>query len=409
MQVDTSTISTTGASAVERDSRTARFHGEKHEHSERSSFSFRSNERLPALDGLRGFAILAVLVYHYAGGMVRQSSSGAMGLIAAFAGLGWTGVDLFFVLSGFLITGILYDSRGTTHYYKNFYIRRALRIFPAFYLLMAIYIVVSPFLHVHWSNAHLLFLVYLGFPAALIWPQLLLTTGPLALDHIWSLCAEEQFYFAWPGIIAKCKKNISIVYVCVALGIVAILLRIMIVCSHRLSHSWAHGFLLCRMDTLALGALLAVWARNPKYFYLRRFHTAVFAITAAGFLAICFYRHTVHQYDSLIATAGYSLAAIAFGALVAGCLDAKLWPYRIFSAGMLRLFGKYSYGIYLYHLPLTALLHPAKDMLIRQTGSVVVGGVSYLLAAIGFNLLIAYVSFRLFESPILRLKARFQS
>jgi len=371
-------------------------------------FSFRLNSRLPALDGLRGFAILAVLIYHYAGGLTRQSGGTAISWAASLIGMGWTGVDLFFVLSGFLITGILYDSRKTPRYFSNFYMRRALRIFPAFYLLVAIYLVLSPYLHVQWRGAHLFFLIYLGYPAALIWP-VLESTGPLPLVHSWSLCAEEQFYLVWPWIVARARKVKSLVLTSLGLGLIAILLRIAVISSHSLQASWAHGFLLCRLDALAFGAILALLARTHLYIHLRRWSTAVFIVSTAGFLTICLLRRSVDMYDSLIATLGYSLVAIGYGSLLIGCLEAGMWPYRFFSGRVLRLFGKYSYGMYLYHLPIAGLIHPAKEILVRQTKSSVAGGVAYLFAAIAINLLIACISFHLFENPILRVKSRFQS
>src|SRR5262245_25426509 len=106
---------------------------------------------VPALDGIRGWAILAVFLFHYAGRLPG-------------AAVGWAGVDLFFVLSGFLITGILLDTKDDPAYYRTFYARRSLRIFPIYYLFIAACLLLVPF--AVWQPAHAWFLVYLGYPAA---------------------------------------------------------------------------------------------------------------------------------------------------------------------------------------------------------------------------------------------------
>jgi peptidoglycan/LPS O-acetylase OafA/YrhL len=364
---------------------------------------------LPALDGLRGVAILAVLFFHYAGGTPKQSHSFFIDSISMVISFGWTGVDLFFVLSGFLITGILYDTRNSTRYYRNFYARRILRIFPAYYLMLTIYLLLTPYLHLHWKPAHLFFLAYLGYPAALVWTDLQIISPFIVVDHLWSLSAEEQFYFAWPWMIAKLKSREAILLACAALSGGAILLRTAILASHRLDPSWAYGFLPCRMDSLALGASLAVLVRSPWYGLWQKW-AAPGLITAIGvLLIICETRHSVDRYDPVIATIGYSVIAIAYGALLLGSLRERGWLEHVFSSRLLRLFGKYSYGLYLYHLPLAAVLNPLKVYLIAETHSFLTGRAIYLASAFVINLMIAVLSFHLFESPILRFKSHFQS
>jgi len=365
--------------------------------------------RLPTLDGLRGVAILAVLFFHYAGGALKQSHSLFVGSISMMIGFGWTGVDLFFVLSGFLITGILYDTRNGSRYYRNFYARRALRIFPAYYLLLATYLLLTPFLHLHWKPGHLFFLVYLGYPAALVWPALQLISPFVAVVHLWSLSSEEQFYLIWPWMIAKLKNPKVILWACAALGGGAILLRTTILAAHALDPSWVYGFLPCRMDTLALGAALAILVRSSWYSHAQQWSAPVFIIAGGILIIICCVRHTVDRYDFVIATIGYSLIAIVYGALLLGSLRKGSWLGHLFSAKLLRFFGKYSYGLYLYHLPLASLLHPMRDYFISRTQSFLTGSAVYLTSALAINLIVACLSFYLFESPILQLKTHFQS
>ena len=118
-----------------------------------------------------------------------------MHVFGAIFGFGWSGVDLFFVLSGFLITGILFDTQDDPAYYKKFYVRRSLRIFPIYYIFLAVYGLFA-FLHLdgHFHLGHIAFLFYLGYPAILLRPALQSVSPSVHFDHLWSLCAEEQFY-----------------------------------------------------------------------------------------------------------------------------------------------------------------------------------------------------------------------
>src|SRR5579863_7323258 len=219
--------------------------------------------RVPALDGLRGIAILAVFFYHYARGAGEHTSSVFVRAASVVFGFGWTGVDLFFVLSGFLISGILYDTLADPGYFKKFYIRRMLRIFPIYYLLIAIFLVLTPVLGIHWKPAHLFFLVYLGYPATLVWPRLADVSSMVAITHLWSLSVEEQFYVIWPWMISKLRDHKSILRACVLIATAALVVRVLICTTGWLSVTWAYTFLVCRMDTIATGAAIAILVRGP--------------------------------------------------------------------------------------------------------------------------------------------------
>ena len=131
---------------------------------------------------------------------------------------GGFGVDLFFVLSGFLITGILFDTRNDSQFFKRFFARRCLRIFPVFYLVVAILLALTPVLHYQWRAGHLLFLVYLGnFLAnhdfsyyAVFSPNHKIFTANIA--HFWSLCVEEQFYLLWPIAVWAIRDRIKLIW-----------------------------------------------------------------------------------------------------------------------------------------------------------------------------------------------------
>jgi peptidoglycan/LPS O-acetylase OafA/YrhL len=367
-----------------------------------------SRKRLPALDGLRGIAILAVFTYHYAGGLPNKVSSGPIHLLGMVFAFGWSGVDLFFVLSGFLITGILYDTQRDSHYYKNFYARRVLRIFPPFYLLALIYLLLTPLVGAHWRWIQLSYLVYLGFPFALIWPTLMQVSPLVLTNHLWSLCAEEQFYLAWPWMIARLRSSAAVLRACTAAGAFALVFRILICASNWLSIGWTHDFLLSRLDTLAVGAVIAILVRGPLRDSVLRWAPLTFASAASCVVGICVVRHTVNHIDPAIATVGFTVIALAYGSLLVLALRPSSWMERLLSFRILRVFGKYSYAMYLYDLPLTVVLSPKREFFVARMHSYATGSVTFLFFCLVVNLIVACISFHLLESPIMRLKSRFK-
>jgi peptidoglycan/LPS O-acetylase OafA/YrhL len=178
-------------------------------------------EYIPAFDGLRAVAIIGVLLFHLGG--------------TTFS-VGWTGVILFFVLSGYLITGILLDAKGSGGYFRNFYIRRALRIFPAYYLVLlltaaTIYIVAptSPVFGpgaFEWN--------YFIFYVQNYWLGIQAYQTPLAgiLGHTWTLAIEEQFYLIWPAIVYFLGRRALVVF-CIALLVLSPIVRVWILQSNR--------------------------------------------------------------------------------------------------------------------------------------------------------------------------------
>lgn len=157
------------------------------------------------LDGVRGLAILMVVCSHsfesnYNSGSLPVRVLGHLFYYGSF------GVDLFFVLSGFLITGILVDSITDAHYFRNFYARRALRIFPLYYLVLLLCFALTRPLHLHWGSMGWLLPVYLQN----LRPQEIVTFSAgsgIALFHFWSLAIEEQFYLVWPAIVLSCTTS----------------------------------------------------------------------------------------------------------------------------------------------------------------------------------------------------------
>src|SRR6185437_14914235 len=171
----------------------------------------------PGLDGVRGFAVFLVFAVHYIP-MYR---------------IGWMGVLTFFVLSGFLITGVLYDSRQEQRRFRNFYVRRALRIFPLFYFIWLCILICGFFFHAQWRPMLTLWPVYLGNYVRFIGGATTaydriytaFPTVPFEIGHFWSLAVEEQFYFLWPLVVFKVQSRQKLMRICVAVIILVLLLR----------------------------------------------------------------------------------------------------------------------------------------------------------------------------------------
>ena len=228
---------------------------------------------IPALDGVRGLAILVVMFCHFVWIQNEMSSppDGKSRLVIEMLKTGRYGVDLFFVLSGFLITGILYDAKGDKHYFRNFYARRTLRIFPLYYCVLLIAFVIAP-LFVHWTsngerqvvhNQAWLWLYMGNVKNSFVGPEFF-QQDRLRMGHFWSLAIEEQFYLVWPLLILLLNRR-SAMIACVGLIVGAPLLRIgrMSGLPYPKGLFAAIYFTFCKLDTLALGALMALAARSP--------------------------------------------------------------------------------------------------------------------------------------------------
>src|SRR5215469_7550470 len=177
---------------------------------------------VPALDGIRGLAVLFVIAFHSRAPFLNTSEIPFS--LFQFLGLGWSGVDLFFVLSGFLITGILLDTRRAPGYFRVFYARRALRIFPLYFAYLLLILVVLQGIFVvfvrtnPWQHVNpLLYLTY-----SMNWVSGL---DDQWLGHLWSLAVEEQFYLIWPAAVWFCSRR-SLPWVCIAMATAALAFRI---------------------------------------------------------------------------------------------------------------------------------------------------------------------------------------
>jgi len=356
-----------------------------------------------ALDGIRGLAILLVLIYH-----LGNSVAVEFGLPRAFrvTGLGWVGVDLFFVLSGFLITGILYDSKGNSHYFKNFYMRRALRIFPLYFSALLFLLL----LRTAWPSLGL----YGTSSDAWLWAYLtnvvMAVNGAGAfglMDHFWSLAIEEQFYLVWPFVVFSLDRA-GAMRVAFAMCLVAPLLRILL--AFTTDNSIAIYVLSpTRMDALAMGALLALATRGQDAVDVRTLVRPA-AWTALGVLmvlmAIVALSDDVSAHSQAMQTVGLSLVALLGGTAIVLALAS---PARhLFEHGVMRWFGKYSYGLYVWHPILWMIIFHSGWARSLRGSDPTQALVLSLVAAIGLLLLFVMCSWYLMESQFLKLKVKFQ-
>ena len=361
---------------------------------------------LVPLDGLRGIAILAVMASH-----VFAVNYEAQPLPVQLAGRlffwGQWGVDLFFVLSGFLITGILVDSLELPHFFRNFYMRRVLRIFPLYFGILFLLFALTTVLHIQWHGLQIPLLLYLQNSWRLQ-PLTELLGKNITLNHLWSLAIEEQFYLLWPLLVFLARTPRRVLTVAATGCVLALCFRLV------LWGLWHNGFtthynMFARADALLLGAVLALLYRSALWPAVLRWSRPAFLALAA--LLVC---STVESGGSPLASplwlyaVHYSFVAVAAGSLLAWSLRAGLFS-QMCRSHFLRFFGKYSYGLYVLHMTflplLTRLLRP---FLFHQSGSkaVAVAGTAVLVVAISSGA--AWLSFHLYEKRFLRLKRYFE-
>jgi peptidoglycan/LPS O-acetylase OafA/YrhL len=337
-----------------------------------------------------------------------------MRALGATLTFGATGVDLFFVLSGFLITGILFDSLSDSGFFRKFYARRTLRIFPLYYGVLLTLMLLTPWLGIQWHKMNWVLLFYLQ-NTDIAGPFYAFHLGSgLSLDHFWSLAVEEQFYLVWPLVVFFIRDLKKLLWACLALSSVALLLRFSLAFHHTIYHT-INRSTLCRADSLLMGAALALLLRSQLHDAVLRSAKRVFFLVVAVVAALNLSRLAVARrpgwlfaFDASYLSLRYTLMALGSAALIAWCLRPTSVPRRLFENGTLRFFGKYSYGLYVLHVvALGFLLKTFRGWIALVTPSKLAGVVgsgflSFLVAVVA-----AYASYNLFEKQFLRLKHYF--
>ena len=366
----------------------------------------------PALDGLRGVALLSVFIAHFYS-MIAPDSVLTWG--------GWLGVDLFFVLSGFLITGILFDSLPQPRYFRNFYIRRALRIFPLYYTPWILFLLLTPWVHPLWTRFDIARVFYYGnlmsFEAARH-PEI--QAGGFMFffpkghftgfndGALWSLCLEEQFYLVWPMLIFLLRDRRRIMSVC-AVGIVASLalntaLSLWATRVHA-DREFLYEATYTHASPMLFGAWLALWIRgrtagravSPGVYW-----TLILAPACVLFGSLALFVKSFDAVHPVVVTYGYTCSGLMSLGIVLAAIQQDGLLKRIFSLRWLTGIGTVSYGLYIIHGYLMGAFRHHVDFFQRH-GIALLMPVSALLV----TYLLALLSYRFLELPFLRLKDRY--
>jgi peptidoglycan/LPS O-acetylase OafA/YrhL/SAM-dependent methyltransferase len=371
--------------------------------------------RVPALDGIRGLAILLVMLCHFTDGAEHGTSIGQWLLQAA--GAGWIGVDLFFVLSGFLITGILFDARNDPHYFRNFYMRRVLRIFPLYYGVLLLVLVALPLIRgthpadaLGYANQWWLW-TYLSNFAVAREAEWIFDVGGLRLGHLWSLAIEEQFYMIWPAVVLLLSRR-ALMGVCVACIVGALGIRVAMLSAE--AHPIAvYVLTFCRMDGLAAGSLLALAVRSPGgVSRLVPWARIGFAASGAFLLSYFVINFGFSEYVYTVQTLGFSALVLLFTSLLLLVISSP--PHslgqRLFTMAPLTWLGTYSYGLYVFHVMLLPVFDQvfAIDRLSGIVGSQTLALGAHVALCAAVSITLAYASWHLYEKRFIGLKRHFE-
>lgn len=369
------------------------------------------SSRIPELDGIRGLAILLVIFYHYTNGEALTRMNGIAYYVERCASLGWTGVNLFFVLSGFLIGGILIDARRSRSYFKTFYIRRFFRIIPIYYVWICLYLAMvsvagsaiqersfSGKALPHGSQVY----VYFFFVQNLVPHQWAAQPGLWGswFSHLWSLAVEEQFYLLAPLIVWwMSPRRLPAVLVGIICSVpfirVAMLFHVHQVDFPRVMPSNA--------DALGLGMLAAMaWRVPASRLWLERNIRSVYGTALVFFVGFGLLWWWDPGLGSLaMESVGLTWIAVFYTLLVfVVLLGPKEWLARVMRVGWLRSIGRVSYCMYVIHLMVNLFCHAVllhtRPRIVSWSGA----GVSLLAAVLTYA--VASVSWKFFEGPLVK-------
>jgi peptidoglycan/LPS O-acetylase OafA/YrhL len=364
-----------------------------------------SSTRLPVLDGLRGTAILLVIVYHL---LTQLEGNPGVFRYAVIAGrLGWSGVDLFFVLSGFLIGGILLDAHTSPRYYPTFYTRRAFRILPIYAVLLFFYGLRS--LLFRWMPGYSInsvadeipLLAYLTFSQN-FWMAHLGSLGTGSLCPTWSLAVEEQFYLTMPVFIRNIKRK-RLVGILLSVVAGAPLLRILLFTFYKNAAIASYVLMPCRADALSLGVLSAVLVRNRAswdFLTAKRYLLTIAAATL--FCGVAAFTLHADPLSGGMISLRYSVLALFYASclLLALTRERGAWQTILTLPALTRL-GTIAYFTYLFHIPVIEVARRVVNHFSARPTDVSTVLVAYLLGvALTFGL--AAVSWKYFENPLVR-------
>jgi peptidoglycan/LPS O-acetylase OafA/YrhL len=359
---------------------------------------------IPELTGIRIFGMLSVAIPH----LWFNSKIWTISQIEKFA---WIPMDFFFVLSGFLIAGILVDSRNKGDYYRKFYIHRALRILPPYYFLLlvltgAMFIWKGQYFQLTkgWGSPFWFF-IYVGnfiFASSAAWPRAVMAFGPL-----WSLQIEEQYYLAFPFIV----KNLSLKLLKRFMWLMLLaspVIRTVLYLYNPNNPFLQYVLSPCRLEGFALGALIAIRFREGEWNISKRFLTCLSAALVAGLVLFTAFNTPVYPFESWATvfnrTIGFTISSITCACLVLWLIVFQGSRLTAFLRGRFIIYlGKISYGTYLYHIPVALIV----SYIAKRYGlGAYIGGFFYFATAFALTNVCAALSWEFLESPLLKLKDR---
>ena len=357
----------------------------------------------PGLDGVRGVAVGLVFMVHF---------------LQKWGNIGWMGVLIFFVLSGFLITGVLYDGRNEIHRFRNFYVRRTLRIFPLFYFIWLLVLIGAFFLQEQWRPMLALWPVYLGnfarFFAGTSAVDHIYTRFPgfpIEIGHFWSLAVEEQFYLLWPLVVFSVSDRKVLIRIC-SIAVAAVLVfricMVSVVSHPFLEMGFFYRMTFTQADAFLCGGLIALLLRGPRKEAILRLGAPLFWGALVILALVAWLNGPGPHLSNVVPESpwmsgyGFTLVDFAAGGMILSALRPGNLLFRMLTLPPLRVLGRYSYGFYVYHV----LLLPLRPLYLWGSWSTPIIVVHFCIDFL-IVLAVSAASYHFLEMPFLRMKSRF--
>lgn len=355
---------------------------------------YNSRQYIPGFDGWRGVGVVLVISAHCFPSTITRPF--------------WVAMDLFFVMSGFLITGILLDTRSSPQYYRNYLTRRLLRVFPLYYFVLFLSFLIIP-----WMIPHFMGPDYDYYLHHQVWFWLYgqnwlfsITGFPHnhSMVHFWSLAVEEQFYLFWPFLV-KIFPPKKLLRVCIGIGLFSIYFRMSLGFKLGFIEPYRYMATLSRMDSISIGAIIAILIRCNKKWLEKYASFVAFGSLVIVIIGIIHYKSA----NFLAVPAIYTFVDFIAGCVLLYSLSIhKPWLIRFGENPAFRFLGKYSYGIYIYHyIIFNILYYHVQPSFIRYFGHYWIAETLIGILTFSLAVFVSLISFKYFESPFLKLKKYF--
>ena len=348
----------------------------------------------PILDELRGVAIILILLFHNFD-------------FISILSVGWIGVDIFFVLSGYLITKIIIDQKTTSHNFSIFLVRRTLRIFPVYFLFLLVFFHTLPYLsdfvdnNLFYSNNQVWFWVY-----AQNWLFILKGTDPnLYLNHFWTLAVEEQFYISWPIILYITHSKTKRIVILTLIFLLLIVSRFIFSFYQPFAISYENLFFFTRIDGLVMGSFIAIIGFKKFHSSIKK-HIKLLILFVTSLLLVY---AELENSNTITNSFLYPLLALSIGIILAHLLTAtgSLNTF-IKRKNVLYFFGTISYSLYVIHWPIYLVIENLFSSRKKHLTDDLLNSILIAFIAILVSVVLSYFSYIFFEKRILKLKHLFK-